>query len=50
MNEIDIQDPEIGYIYVRANSPYETLESILSPELLEYVEKNNIQIIFQKNQ
>ena len=48
MNEINIENPEISYIYVRANSADETLESILSPETLKYAQDNNITIVFQK--
>lgn len=50
MNEIKVENPEIAYIYVRANSPDDTLESILSPEMLEYIEKNNLTVVFQKHE
>ena len=48
MNEINIENPEISYLYVRANSADETIESILSPETLKYAQDNNITIVFQK--
>ena len=47
-NEINIENPQIGYIYVRGNSPDDTLESILSPEMLDYIQKNKLGVIFQK--
>lgn len=46
-NEINIYQPEIKAIYVRRHSPDETLESILSPNLLDYIQQKNIPVIIQ---
>lgn len=47
MCEANIKDPNIEYIYVRANSPEETLESILSPQMLDYIEQHKFRVVFQ---
>ena len=47
-NELNIYNPKIKAIYARANSPTDTVETILSAELLAYAEKHNIPIVFQR--
>ncbi len=48
LNEINIYNPDIKAIYVRARSADETLESILSPRLLDYIQKRGLPIVFQR--
>ena len=48
-NEVNIYNPEIKALYVRANSTDATIESILSRDLLEYVQRRNLPIIFQRH-
>lgn len=48
-NEVNVFNPEIKAIYVRANSADATIESLLSRDLLEYIQKRNLPIVFQRN-
>ena len=47
-NEVNIFHPTIKGIYIRGNNADDTLEKIISPQLLEYAQKNDIPIIFQR--
>ena len=47
-NEVNVYNPEIKAIYVRGNSADDTIESILSADLLNYAQRRNLPIIFQR--
>ena len=47
-NEVNVFNPEIKAIYVRGNSSDDTIESILSADLLNYAQRRNLPIIFQR--
>lgn len=46
-NEIDVYQPEIKAIYIRRHSPDETVESMLSSKLLDFIQKRNIPVVIQ---
>jgi len=48
-NEINVYNPEIKALYVRANNPDEKLEDILSEKLLKFAQDNNLPIVFQRS-
>lgn len=48
-NEVNVFRPNIKALYVRANSADATLESLLSAELLDYAQRRNLPIVFQRH-
>jgi len=48
-NEINVYNPEIKALYIRANNPDEKLEDILSEKLLKFAQDNNLPIVFQRS-
>ena len=48
-NEINVYNPEIKALYIRDNSADGKLEDILSADLLQFAQDNNIPIIFQRH-